>query len=51
MKRMMILAFLFAAGLIVQVVAQIPVPTLVRISRAEDELRFDKTLESLMKRT
>ncbi|MGI9056158.1 MAG: HEAT repeat domain-containing protein, partial [Pyrinomonadaceae bacterium] len=29
--------------------AQIPVKTLVQISRAEDELRFDKTLEDLMK--
>lgn len=29
--------------------AQIPVQTLVQISRAEDELRFDKTLEDLMK--
>lgn len=29
--------------------AQIPVQTLVQISKAEDELRFDKTLEDLMK--
>lgn len=29
--------------------AQIPVKTLVRISKAEDELRFDKTLEDLLK--
>ena len=29
--------------------AQIPVKTLVQISRAEDELRFDKSLEDLMK--
>jgi len=28
--------------------AQIPISTLVQISRAEDELRFDKTLENLM---
>ncbi len=33
------------------VYAQIPVKTLVQISRAEDELRFDKTLEDLMKNT
>lgn len=31
--------------------AQIPVKTLVQISRAEDELRYDKTLEDLMKNT
>jgi len=29
--------------------AQIPVQVLVQISKAEDELRFDKTLEDLMK--
>ena len=31
------------------VIAQIPVRTLVEISRAEDELRYDKTLADLMK--
>ena len=29
--------------------AQIPVKTLVQISRAEDELRYDKFLEDLIK--
>ncbi|HXG83959.1 MAG TPA: HEAT repeat domain-containing protein, partial [Pyrinomonadaceae bacterium] len=32
-----------------QIAAQIPTNILVQISRAEDELRFDKTLEDLMK--
>ncbi|MGI8848552.1 MAG: HEAT repeat domain-containing protein, partial [Pyrinomonadaceae bacterium] len=31
------------------VFAQIPVQVLAQISKAEDELRFDKTLEDLMK--
>ncbi|HMS38964.1 MAG TPA: hypothetical protein PKE69_01970, partial [Pyrinomonadaceae bacterium] len=29
--------------------AHVPIKTLVQIVRAEDELRFDKTLETLMK--
>ncbi|MDQ3322325.1 MAG: peptidylprolyl isomerase [Acidobacteriota bacterium] len=32
-----------------QIFAQIPTTVLVQISKAEDELRFDKTLEDLMK--
>lgn len=47
MKKILILCAVlcFAAPL----AAQIPVKTLVQISRAEDELRFDKTLENLLK--
>jgi cyclophilin family peptidyl-prolyl cis-trans isomerase/HEAT repeat protein len=32
-----------------QIFAQVPVSTLIQISKAEDERRFDKTLETLMK--
>ncbi len=49
MKKI-IFAFLFTILFFsLSVFAQIPVETLVKISRAEDELRFDKTLEDLIK--
>ncbi|MBK7706890.1 MAG: HEAT repeat domain-containing protein [Acidobacteria bacterium] len=47
MKRIYIIAALVAL-LSVGLFAQIPVPTLVQISKAEDELRFDQTLETLL---
>ncbi|MBK8810637.1 MAG: peptidylprolyl isomerase [Acidobacteria bacterium] len=47
MKRIYITAALVAL-LSVGLFAQIPVPTLVQISKAEDELRFDQTLETLL---
>ncbi|CAN5704314.1 hypothetical protein BH20ACI4_BH20ACI4_19790 [soil metagenome] len=49
MKKI-IFAFLFTiVFLSLSIFAQIPVKTLVQISRAEDELRYDKVLEDLMK--
>ena len=49
MKKIILSFVLIFCGFSVFGFAQIPVETLVRISKAEDELRFDKTLESLMK--
>lgn len=48
MKKILF-AYLFIVCFSLFAAAQIPVKTLVQISRAEDELRFDKTLEDLMK--
>ncbi|HQU81596.1 MAG TPA: HEAT repeat domain-containing protein, partial [Pyrinomonadaceae bacterium] len=47
MKKILILCFVLVFS--VSIFAQIPVQTLVQISKAEDELRFDKTLETLLK--
>lgn len=47
MKKILILCFVLCFS--VSIFAQIPVQTLVQISKAEDELRFDKTLENLLK--
>lgn len=47
MKKITILCFVLCFS--VSLFAQIPVQTLVQISKAEDELRFDKTLEALLK--
>lgn len=49
MKKLLFASLLFAICFSVAAFAQIPVETLVQISRAEDELRFDKTLEELLK--
>ena len=49
MKKITIAFFITIVCLPLSIFAQIPVQTLVQISRAEDELRFDKTLEDLMK--
>ncbi len=49
MKKITIAFFITIVCLSLNIFAQIPVNTLVKISRAEDELRFDKTLEDLMK--
>jgi cyclophilin family peptidyl-prolyl cis-trans isomerase/HEAT repeat protein len=51
MKKIIFAYLLIAICFSAFVAAQIPVKTLVQISRAEDELRFDKTLEDLMKNT
>ncbi len=48
MKRLCIIASLIVFA-VTGVLAQIPVRTLVQISMAEDELRFDKTLGALLK--
>lgn len=47
MKKITILCFVLCFS--VSLFAQIPIQTLVQISKAEDELRFDKTLETLLK--
>lgn len=47
MKKIIILCFVLCFS--VSIFAQIPVQTLVQISKAEDELRFDKTLENFLK--
>ena len=49
MKKNIILCTLFIFCFSASVFAQIPVKTLVEIVKAEDELRFDKTLENLLK--
>ena len=49
MKKLIFLKLLVIVCFSVSISAQIPIQTLVQISRAEDELRFDKTLEDLMK--
>ena len=48
MKKLLF-AFFTLISFSVSIFAQIPVKTLVRIVKAEDELRYDKTLENLMK--
>lgn len=47
MKKILTLCFVLCFS--VSIFAQIPVQTLVQISKAEDELRFDKTLETFLK--
>jgi len=47
MKKILILCFVLCFS--VSIFAQIPIQTLVQISKAEDELRFDKTLENFLK--
>lgn len=47
MKKILILCFVLCFS--VSIFAQITIQTLVQISKAEDELRFDKTLEDLLK--
>ncbi|HEX8287059.1 MAG TPA: peptidylprolyl isomerase [Pyrinomonadaceae bacterium] len=49
MKRIINICFFILFCLALNISAQIPVATLIQISKAEDELRFDKTLEDLMK--
>ncbi|MET0751987.1 MAG: peptidylprolyl isomerase [Pyrinomonadaceae bacterium] len=49
MKKIIIAFFAVLVCFSAPAPAQIPVTTLVQISKAEDELRFDKTLEDLMK--
>ncbi|HSK73844.1 MAG TPA: peptidylprolyl isomerase [Pyrinomonadaceae bacterium] len=51
MKKIVFSFFVIAVCFSVSISAQIPINTLVQISKAEDELRFDKTLENLMKST
>ena len=48
MKKKLIISFVFIISLLFQVSAQIPVNTLVKIIKAEDELRFDITLKDLL---
>lgn len=47
MKKILILCFVLCFS--VSIFAQIPIQTLAEISKAEDELRFDKTLENLLR--
>ncbi len=49
MKKILNICFALLFCLSIQIFAQIPTNILVQISKAEDELRFDKTLEDLMK--
>ncbi len=49
MKKILTICFLFLVCFAFQLFAQIPTDVLVQISKAEDELRFDKTLENLLK--
>ncbi|CAN5318829.1 hypothetical protein BH20ACI1_BH20ACI1_20010 [soil metagenome] len=49
MKIFIKITFVILICFIIPTFAQIPAKILVRISKAEDELRFDKTLEDLMK--
>jgi len=51
MKKILNICFAVLVCLSIQIFAQIPTTILVQISKAEDELRFDKTLENLMKST
>lgn len=51
MKKILNICFAILVCLSIQISAQIPTNVLVQISKAEDELRFDKTLENLMKST
>lgn len=49
MKKILFVCFAVSACFSIQTSAQIPTYTLARIVKAEDELRYDKTLEDLMK--
>jgi cyclophilin family peptidyl-prolyl cis-trans isomerase/HEAT repeat protein len=49
MKKIITTCFAILAFFTFHLFAQIPTSVLVQISKAEDELRFDKTLEDLMK--
>ncbi len=51
MKKVPIILIAILFCLSIQIYAQIPTNVLVQIVKAEDELRFDKTLEDLMKST
>lgn len=51
MKKNLNICFVLLFGLSIQIFAQIPTNVLVQIVKAEDELRFDKTLEDLLKST
>ncbi len=48
MKNFLTICFTILVGFSFHISAQVPVQVLVQISRAEDELRFDNTLEDLM---
>ncbi len=49
MKKITVIIFLMLFALSFQISAQIPLNNLVQIVKAEDERRFDKTLENLLK--
>ncbi len=49
MKKILTICFAVLVCFTIRLFAQIPTNILVQISKAEDELRFDKTLEDLMK--
>ncbi|MGI8639969.1 MAG: peptidylprolyl isomerase [Pyrinomonadaceae bacterium] len=49
MKKISTICFAVLFCFSIQLFAQIPIKILVQISKAEDELRYDKTLEVLMK--
>ena len=51
MKKNLIIGCALLVCLSIQIFAQIPTNVLVQIVKAEDELKFDKTLEDLMKST
>jgi cyclophilin family peptidyl-prolyl cis-trans isomerase/HEAT repeat protein len=48
MKKILTICFVVLVCFTFQLFAQIPTNVLVQISKAEDELRFDKTLENLL---
>ena len=49
MKKILLAYLVIVIGFSASICAQIPVNTLVKISKAEDELRYDASLEDLMK--
>ncbi len=49
MKKFIIVSLFVLVSFAASIYAQIPVQTLVRIVKAEDELRYDETLENLLK--
>ena len=51
MKKILTICFAALVCFTIQLFAQIPTNVLVQISKAEDQLRFDKTLENLMSST
>jgi len=51
MKKILTICFAVLVCFTIQLFAQIPTNVLVQISKAEDQLRFDKTLENLMSST
>ncbi|MBA3601637.1 MAG: HEAT repeat domain-containing protein, partial [Acidobacteria bacterium] len=49
MKKILTICFALLICFSIEICAQVSTNVLVQISKAEDELRYDKTLENLMK--